>query len=80
MVAKLSPNMPRIAENLAKSPMLVTALTPHIGYDQAVAIAKYSLAQNLTLKEAAVTLGLVSAKDFDLWVRPEDMIGSMSVI
>ena len=74
MVAKLNPNLPRIAENLAKSPMLVTALAPVIGYDRAVEIAKYALAQNLTLRAAALELGSVSAAEFDRLVRPETMI------
>jgi fumarate hydratase class II len=74
MVDKLEPNRPRIAENLAKSLMLVTALNPHIGYDKAVAIGKLALADNITLKEAAVQLGHLSAEEFDQWVRPENMV------
>ncbi|GGG16380.1 fumarate hydratase class II 1 [Caldovatus sediminis] len=74
MVDKLEPNRARIAENLAKSLMLVTALNPRIGYDKAVAIAKKALAEDLTLKEAAARLGHVSPEDFDRWVRPEDMV------
>lgn len=74
MVAKLEPNLPRIAENLAKSLMLVTALNPHIGYDRAVGIAKLALAENLTLKEAAIRLGHVTAEEFDRWVVPDAMI------
>ena len=64
----------RIAENLAKSLMLVTALNPRIGYDKAVAIGKKALAENLTLKDAAARLGFVQPADFDRWVRPEDMV------
>jgi len=75
MVAKLSPNLPRIAENLAKSLMLVTALNPHIGYDRAVRIGKLALAEGLTLRDAAARLGFVSPEDFDRWVRPEEMLG-----
>jgi fumarate hydratase class II len=74
MVDKLEPNRPHIADNLARSLMLVTALNPHIGYDKAVAIGKLALADNITLKEAAVRLGHVTAAEFDQWVRPEDMI------
>jgi fumarate hydratase class II len=74
MVDKLEPNLPRIADNLAKSLMLVTALNPRIGYDKAVAIAKKALAEDLTLKEAAARLGFVAPEDFDRWVRPEDML------
>jgi fumarate hydratase class II len=74
MIDKLQPNLPRIAEHVAKSLMMATALTPHIGYDRAVQIAKTALAQDSTLKEAAERLGLVSAADFDRWVRPERML------
>jgi fumarate hydratase, class II len=74
MVAKLEPNRERIAENLARSLMLVTALNPRIGYDAAVRIGKAALAENLTLKDAAAKLGLVSPEDFDRWVRPEEMV------
>src|SRR5690606_32749197 len=74
MVAKLEPNLPRIADNLAKSLMLVTALNPRIGYDKAVAIAKLALKEDVTLKEAAARLGHVAPEDFDRWVRPEEMV------
>jgi fumarate hydratase, class II len=75
----LEPNRARIAEHLAASLMLVTALSPHIGYEKAAAIAKKAHAEGLSLKRAAVELGLVSEVDFDRWVRPEDMIPSLSV-
>jgi len=75
MVTKLMPNLPRIAENLARSLMLVTALNPHIGYDRAVAIGKLALAEGLTLRDAAARLGFVTPEDFDRWVRPTDMLG-----
>ena len=74
MVAKLEPNRERIAENLAKSLMLVTVLNPRIGYDKAVKIGKTALAENITLKEAAAKLGYVSPEDFDRWVVPADMV------
>lgn len=74
MVAKLEPNRARIADQVAKSLMLVTALNPHIGYDKAVQIAKLALAEDLTLKDAATRLGHVSAEEFDRWVRPEEML------
>jgi fumarate hydratase class II len=74
MVEKLEPNRERIADNLARSLMLVTALNPRIGYDKAVAIGKKALAENLTLKEAAAQLGYVTPEDFDRWVRPEQMV------
>jgi fumarate hydratase class II len=74
MVDRLEPNYHRIAEHLARSAMLVTALSPHIGYDNAVRIAKTALADNTTLKEAAEKLALVTSVDFERWVRPERMI------
>ncbi len=74
MVDKLEPNRDRIAENLAKSLMLVTALNPRIGYDKAVRIGKTALAENITLKQAAEQLGFVSPDDFDRWVVPADMV------
>jgi fumarate hydratase class II len=74
MVDRLLPNLPRIADNLQKSLMLVTALNPHIGYDKAVAIAQCALAEDITLKAAAEQLGHVSAVDFDRWVVPAAMV------
>ncbi|APT57871.1 class II fumarate hydratase [Roseomonas gilardii] len=74
MVDKLEPNRERIAQNLANSLMLVTALNPHIGYDKAVQIGKLALRENLPLRDAAEKLGYVKPEDFDRWVRPEDMI------
>ncbi|MDJ0387420.1 class II fumarate hydratase [Roseomonas sp. E05] len=74
MVDKLEPNRARIAENLAKSLMLVTVLNPRIGYDKAVQIGKKALAENLTLREAADQLGYVKPEDFDAWVKPEEMV------
>jgi fumarate hydratase class II len=67
-------NRERIEELLHRSLMLVTALTPHIGYDRAAEIAKKAHREQLTLKEAALALGYVSEEDFDRWVRPEDML------
>jgi fumarate hydratase class II len=74
-VVGIQANGERIAESLANSLMLVTALNPHIGYDNAATIAKKAYAEGTTLKEAAVASGLVSAADFDRWVRPEAMLG-----
>ena len=74
MVDRLEPDRARIADNLARSLMLATALNPHIGYDRAVKIAKTALAENITLKEAAEKLGFVSAEDFDRWVQPAAML------
>jgi fumarate hydratase class II len=58
--------------------MLVTALNPHIGYDQAAKVAKKAYAEDTTLKEAAVELGILTAEQFDQYVRPEEMIGPRS--
>ncbi|MBU8538800.1 class II fumarate hydratase [Falsiroseomonas tokyonensis] len=74
MMDKLEPNRAKMADNLQKSLMLVTALNPRIGYDKAVAIAKKALAEDITLKAAAAALGHVTAEDFDRWVRPEEML------
>ncbi len=74
MVDRLQPNRERIAEHLARSLMLVTALNPRIGYDAAVRIGKLALAENLTLRDAAERLALVSGADFDRWVVPADMV------
>ncbi|MFP2905413.1 class II fumarate hydratase [Pyxidicoccus sp. 3LFB2] len=71
----IEPNMPRIRENLERSLMLVTALNPHIGYDNAAKIAKKAHKEGKTLKEVAVELGLLTAEQFDQWVRPEAMTG-----
>lgn len=64
----------RIADLLTHSLMLVTALTPHIGYDRAAEIARHAHLQGTSLREAALALGHVSATQFDEWVRPEHMI------
>ena len=69
----IAPDQARIGDNLARSLMLVTALTPHIGYDKAALIAKTAHKTGSTLREAAVALGLVSAADFDRWVVPQAM-------
>ncbi len=68
-------NTIQIKKHLENSLMLVTALNPHIGYDNAAKIAKRAYENNTTLKEEAIHLGLMSAEDFDKYVRPEDMIG-----
>ena len=57
--------------------MLVTALNTHIGYENAAKIAKTAHKNGTTLREEAINLGLVSAEDFDKWVRPEDMVGEL---
>jgi fumarate hydratase, class II len=73
-IVGIEANRERIEELLHRSLMLVTALTPHIGYDKAAEIAKKAHRDQLTLKEAALALGYVSEEDFDRWVRPEDML------
>jgi fumarate hydratase class II len=74
-IVGLEPNRPVIKRHLENSLMLVTALNPHIGYDNAAKIAKKAHKEGLTLRESALALGLVSAEDFERWVRPEDMTG-----
>jgi len=73
-VAGLVANEGRIAELVDRSLMLVTALAPHIGYDNAAKIAKYAHAEGLTLKQAGLALGLVDEATFDRVVRPADMV------
>ena len=68
-------NRGRIKELLNNSLMLVTALNPHIGYDKAAQIAKKAHQEGTSLREAAVALGFVTAKQFDSWVKPQDMVG-----
>jgi fumarate hydratase class II len=70
----IEPDRERIAELLANSLMLVTALSPHIGYDAAARIARHAHTNALSLRAAALALGLVSAEQFDAWVKPERMI------
>lgn len=73
-VVGITPNNERIAELLEKSLMLVTALVPHIGYDKAANIAKMALSNRSTLREEAITSGLVTAEEFDAIIRPEKML------
>ncbi|MFK7797466.1 MAG: class II fumarate hydratase [Aureispira sp.] len=75
--AGLEPNLESIKENLNNSLMLVTALNTKIGYDKSSEIAKKAYKEGSTLKEAGVALGYLTAEEFDQWVRPEDMIGSL---
>lgn len=70
----LEPNRERIAELVDRSLMLVTALAPVIGYDNAAKIAKHAHQNGLTLKQSALALGLVDEATFDAHVRPEDMV------
>ena len=71
----IKPDNARIRELLDRSLMLVTALSPRIGYDKAAQIAKKAHRDGSTLRAAALALGYLSARDFDRWMRPESMIG-----
>ncbi|WP_100628837.1 class II fumarate hydratase [Algoriphagus formosus] len=73
----IEPNTPMIQRHLENSLMLVTALNPHIGYENAAAIAKKAHKEGTSLREAAIALGLLTSEQFDEWVKPEDMIGSL---
>ena len=73
----IEPNRERISQLLNESLMLVTALNTHIGYDKAAEIAKKAHKEGLTLKASALALGYLTEEDFDAWVRPEAMVGSL---
>jgi fumarate hydratase class II len=73
----IEPNEPVIKRHLENSLMLVTALNTHIGYENAAKIAKKAHKENKTLREAAVEVGLLTSEQFDQWVRPENMVGSL---
>lgn len=75
--AGIEPNSPVIKQHLENSLMLVTSLNTHIGYENAAKIAKKAHKENKTLREASVELGLLTSKQFDEWVRPEKMVGSL---
>lgn len=70
----IEPNQETIEKNLTNSLMLVTALNPHIGYENAAKIAKLAHKEGLTLKEAALKLNLLTEKQFDEIVKPEEMV------
>lgn len=70
-------NLASIKKHVDNSLMLVTSLNPHIGYENAAKIAKTAHKNGTTLKEEAIKLGLLTAEQFDAWVKPEDMIGSL---
>src|ERR1700758_4750067 len=74
----IEPNYAGIKKHLENSLMLVTALNPHIGYENAAKIAKKALKENKSLREAATELGLLTNEQFDQWVRPEDMINPLT--
>ncbi len=73
-VVGIEANREQITAHLNNSLMLVTALNPHIGYDNAAKVAKKAHKEGTTLKQAALDLGLLTAEQFDAWVKPEDMI------
>ena len=70
-------NKVRIEQLMRESLMLVTALNPHIGYDKAAQIAKNAHKKGLTLKASALALGHLTEKQFDEWVKPEQMVGKI---
>ena len=74
-IVGIQANVDRINQLRDESLMLVTALNPHIGYDNAAKIAKKAHKEGTTLKEAAISLGLLTEEQFAQWVRPEDMLG-----
>ena len=76
-VVGIEPNYDGIKKHLENSLMLVTALNPHIGYENAAKIAKKALKDNTSLREAAISLNFLSNEQFDEWVRPEEMIGGL---
>ena len=73
----IEPNNEIIKRHLENSLMLVTALNPHIGYENAAKIAKTAHKENKTLREAAIGLGLLTNEQFDAWVKPENMVGNL---
>jgi fumarate hydratase, class II len=75
----IEPNLPRIKSHLDNSLMLVTALNTHIGYENAAKIAKKAHKEDKTLKEAAIELGFLTAEQFDQWVVPAKMTGSLDL-
>jgi fumarate hydratase class II len=75
LVVGIQPNPAQIQHFLTNSLMLVTALNPHIGYDNAAKVAKKAYLENITLREACIALGLLTGEEFDRLVRPEEMIG-----
>lgn len=73
-VQGITPNLPRIDELMNRSLMLVTALSPHIGYDRCAMIAKSAYENNMSLKEAAIASGFVTDVQFDAWVQPKNLL------
>ncbi|TAF77062.1 MAG: class II fumarate hydratase [Bacteroidetes bacterium] len=73
----ITANLPMIKQHMENSLMLVTALNPHVGYDNAAKIAKTAHKEGSTLREAAIKLGLVTDEQFTAWVKPEEMVGNL---
>ncbi len=71
--AGIEPNLPRIEAHLAENLMLVTALNPHIGYEAAAKTALLAHRENLSLREAALQLGVATEEQFDNWINPVEM-------
>ena len=74
----IEPNHENLKKNLDNSLMLVTALNTKIGYEKAAKIAKTAYENGTTLKEEAINLGILTDEEFDKWVKPEDMCGSLN--
>ena len=74
----IEPNYNGIKKHLEASLMLVTALNPHIGYENSARIAQKAMKENLSLRESAVGLKLMTSKQFDEWVKAADMVGALS--
>ena len=75
----IEPNLETIDDKLRRSLMLVTALNPSIGYDNAAKVAKHAYKNNTTLREAAIELGLLTGEEFDEAIKPEEMVGPLKV-
>ena len=73
-VKGITPNFEKTEENLQNSLMLVTALNPHIGYQNAAKIAQYAFKHNVTIEEAAVKLQLATSRQIREWINPKKMI------
>jgi fumarate hydratase class II len=73
----IEPNQEGIKKHLEQSLMLVTALNPHVGYENSAKIAQKAMRENLSLREAAIGLNLLTTEQFDLWVNPVNMVGSL---
>jgi fumarate hydratase class II len=73
-VAGIQPDREKMKDNLYNSLMLVTALSPHIGYDKAAKVAKTAYEKNIPLRDACIELGYLTGERFDELVRPEDMV------